>query len=105
MLGIIAAAGMALRGLPEILMTAEETVNMVSRQQVEFPELTVTVEEVAGDFYYQQLSEKEQTVYRERAIWKNVSVCTRDRKMIRQRCTNIFCMTGRSCSGVTGVHG
>lgn len=65
MLGIIAAAGMALRGLPEILMTAEETVNMVSRQQVEFPELTVTVEEVAGDFYYQQLSEKEQTVYRE----------------------------------------
>lgn len=44
---------------------ARETSNMVSEQETEFPELTVTVEEVAGDFYFQQLTEEEQTVYRE----------------------------------------
>lgn len=44
---------------------AEETVNAVAEQGADFPELTVTVEEVEGDFYYQQLSEEEQTVYRE----------------------------------------
>ena len=43
----------------------EETVNAVSERGADFPELTVTVEEVEGDFYYQQLSEEEQTVYRE----------------------------------------
>lgn len=43
----------------------EETVNAVSERGADFPELTVTVEEVEGDFYYQQLSEAEQTVYRE----------------------------------------
>ena len=42
-----------------------ETVNTAARQETVFPELTVTVEEVAGDFYYQQLSGEEQTVYRE----------------------------------------
>ncbi len=35
-----------------------ETVNTAARQETVFPELTVTVEEVAGDFYYQQLSGK-----------------------------------------------
>ena len=44
---------------------AEETVNAVSEQGADFPELTVTVEEVEGDFYYQNLREEEQTVYRE----------------------------------------
>lgn len=44
---------------------AEETMNMVSRQGADFPELTVTVEEVSGGFYYEQLTEEEQTVYRE----------------------------------------
>ena len=44
---------------------AEEAVNAVAEQGVDFPELTVTVEEVEGDFYYQQLSEADQTVYRE----------------------------------------
>lgn len=44
---------------------AEETVNAVAEQGADFPELTVTVEEVEGDFYYQQLGEEEQTVYRE----------------------------------------
>lgn len=43
----------------------EETVNAVSEQGADFPELTVTIEEVEGDFYYQQLAEEEQTVYRE----------------------------------------
>ena len=43
----------------------EETVNAVSERGADFPELTVTVEEVEGDFYYQQLGEAEQTVYRE----------------------------------------
>ena len=43
----------------------EETVNAVSEQGADFPELTVTIEEVEGDFYYQQLTEEEQTVYRE----------------------------------------
>ena len=44
---------------------AEETVNAVAEQGADFPELTVAVEEVEGDFYYQQLSEVDQTVYRE----------------------------------------
>ena len=44
---------------------AEEAVNAVAEQGADFPELTVTVEEVEGDFYYQQLSEADQTVYRE----------------------------------------
>lgn len=43
----------------------EETVNLASEQGADFPELTVTVEEVEGDFYYQQLNAEEQTVYRE----------------------------------------
>ena len=43
----------------------EETVNAVTEQGAEFPELIVTVEEVERDFYYQQLDEAEQTVYRE----------------------------------------
>ena len=43
----------------------EETVNAVSEQGADFPELTVTIEEVEGDFYYQQLTEEEQMVYRE----------------------------------------
>lgn len=43
----------------------EETANLVPRQETEFPELQITVEEVEGDFYYQQLGSGEQTVYRE----------------------------------------
>lgn len=43
----------------------EETMNMAAKQETEFPELTVNVEEVEGDFYYQQLTAEEQTVYRE----------------------------------------
>lgn len=51
--------------LPVFLKTAEEAVSLVGQQKVEFPELTVTAEEVARDFYYQQLNSEEQTVYRE----------------------------------------
>ena len=51
--------------LPAFLKTAEEAVSLVGQQKVEFPELTVTAEEVARDFYYQQLNSEEQTVYRE----------------------------------------
>ena len=60
--GILAAAG---GHFLQERMNAAETVSLAGEQQVEFPELTVTVEEVAGDFYYQQLSEAEQTAYRE----------------------------------------
>ncbi len=60
--GILAAAG---GHFLQERMKAAETVSLTGEQQVEFPELTVTVEEVAGDFYYQQLSEAEQTAYRE----------------------------------------
>ena len=45
--------------------TVERTVSSIQEQQAEFPELSVTVEEVADDFYYGQLTEREQTVYRE----------------------------------------
>ena len=45
--------------------TVEETVNAVTEQGADFPELTVTVEEVEDDFYYQKLSGDEKTVYRE----------------------------------------
>ena len=44
---------------------AEETVNAAAEQGADFPELTVTMEEVEGNFYFQQLSQDEQTVYRE----------------------------------------
>lgn len=44
---------------------AEETVNAAAEQGADFPELTVTMEEVEGNFYFQQLSQEEQTVYRE----------------------------------------
>lgn len=62
LIGILTAAG---GHFLQERMKAAETVSLTGEQQVEFPELTVTVEEVAGDFYYQQLSEAEQTVYRE----------------------------------------
>ena len=45
--------------------TAQETVNNVPQQESEFPEVTVTEEEVAGNFYYRQLTKEDQTVYRE----------------------------------------
>lgn len=44
--------------------TAEETVNMAFRRGADFPEITVT-EETAGDFYYQQLTDMEKTIYLE----------------------------------------
>ncbi len=43
----------------------EEAASLMPRQETEFPELTVSVEEVQSNFYYQQLTENEQTVYRE----------------------------------------
>lgn len=46
--------------------TAEEVSGTVAEQQAaDFPELTVTVEETAGGFYYGLLTEEEQVVYRE----------------------------------------
>lgn len=45
--------------------TVEETVNATIRQETEFPELTVTAEESESDFYYLQLGEEEQLIYRE----------------------------------------
>ena len=87
LIGILTAAGGHF--LQERMKTAE-TVSLTGEQQVEFPELTVTVEEVAGNFYYQQLSEEEQTVYRE---------------MLQGGSMNICSMTGRSSSGATEPHG
>ncbi len=45
--------------------TVENAVNALQADQAEFPELTVTDNEVSGLFYYSQLEEKDQTVYRE----------------------------------------
>lgn len=54
---------------PRFLQTAEETVGKVAEQASEqgtrFPELTVTEEEVADDFYCQQFTERERMIYRE----------------------------------------
>ena len=67
------AALSAQRFWPRFLQTAEETagqvseqmLEQVSEQQTEFPELTIQEEETANGFYYQQLTEREQTIYRE----------------------------------------
>lgn len=45
--------------------TVENAVNTLQASGADFPELTVTTDEVADHFYYQQLTEEEQTVYRE----------------------------------------
>lgn len=45
--------------------TVENAVNTLHIADVDFPELTVSGTEVADHFYYQQLTEEEQTVYRE----------------------------------------
>lgn len=58
----LAAAG---RFLPGFLLSVGETVNTAVELKADFPELTVSVEEVDGKFYYRQLNEKEQKVYRE----------------------------------------
>ncbi|HIY29859.1 MAG TPA: hypothetical protein H9732_02990 [Candidatus Mediterraneibacter avicola] len=60
--GAVTAAGWS---LPRLFRAVGETVNTAAQPQAEFPELTVSVEEVDGSFYYQQLSEKEQQIYRE----------------------------------------
>ena len=60
--GAVTAAGWS---LPRLVRSVGETVNTVAQPQAEFPELTVDVEEVDGSFYYQQLNEKEQQIYRE----------------------------------------
>lgn len=60
--GILTAAGGYF--LQERMKT-EETVSLTEKQKAEFPELTVTSEEVEGGFYYEQLSRTEQIVYRE----------------------------------------
>ena len=45
--------------------SVEKTVHTLQTAGVDFPEVSVTAEEVSGHFYYQQLTEEEQTVYRE----------------------------------------
>ena len=62
MAGAVTAAGWS---LPRLIRSVGETVNTVAQPQAEFPELTVDAEEVNGGFYYQQLNEKEQQIYRE----------------------------------------
>ena len=66
------AAASARYLLPEILKTAQETVgeaagtaSIVLEGRTEFPELTVSEEEAGDGFYFQQLTEREQTIYRE----------------------------------------
>ena len=45
--------------------TVEKTVNTLSTEQADVPELTIPAEETEGDFYYEQLNGSEQIVYRE----------------------------------------
>ena len=66
------AAASARYLLPEILKTAQETVgeaagtaSIVLEGRTEFPELTVSEEEAGDGFYFQLLTERVQTIYRE----------------------------------------
>lgn len=66
------AAASARYILPEVLETAQETVGeaaeaseIVLGSGAEFPELTVSEEETSDGFYFQQFTEREQTIYRE----------------------------------------
>lgn len=59
------AAATAGRSLPRLILSVGETVSTAARPQAEFPELTVSVEEVDESFYYRQLNEKERQIYRE----------------------------------------
>ena len=45
--------------------TVENAVNTLQPSGADFPDLTVAADDVADHFYYQQLTEEEQTVYRE----------------------------------------
>ena len=63
------AAASARYILPEVLETAQETVGeaaeaseIVLGSGAEFPELTVSEEETSDGFYFQQLTEREQTI-------------------------------------------
>lgn len=52
--------------VPDLFQAAErETAARISEQKSELPEVTVTAGETGEDFYYRQLTEQEQTVYRE----------------------------------------
>lgn len=65
-LAVLCLGGAAVvRILPNVIDEARETFQSAVPQQAEFPELTVTEEEVAGSFYFDCLTEEEQTVYRE----------------------------------------
>lgn len=66
------AAAAARYILPEMLETARETVGEAAgaaagalKDETGFPELTVTEEEASDGFYFRQLTEREQTIYRE----------------------------------------
>ena len=66
------AAAAARYILPEMLETAQETVGEAAgaaagalKDETGFPELTVTEEEASDGFYFRQLTEREQTIYRE----------------------------------------
>ena len=45
--------------------TVKKAVNTLQTEDADFPELNVTVDEVSDHYYYQQLTDEEQTVYRE----------------------------------------
>ena len=45
--------------------TVEKAVNTLSAEPADFPELTISEEEVEGNFYYEQLNGEEQIIYRE----------------------------------------
>ena len=45
--------------------TVKKAVNTLQAEDADFPELNVTEDEVSDHYYYQQLTEAEQTVYRE----------------------------------------
>ena len=87
--------------------TVENAVNTLQPSGADFPDLTVAADDVADHFYYQQLTEEEQTVYRELLQGVNdMEECIlvhAGKVSGRRRRTNISFMTARNSSGVSGV--
>ena len=109
-LAVLCLGGAAVvRILPDVIDETRETFQSAVPQQAEFPELTVTEEEVSGSFYFDCLTEEEQTVYREllqgvNGMEETIRLHAGD-SMDTRKSTNIFCTTDRSSSGATAVPG
>lgn len=60
---ILAAGGAAWKFLPSVFPDVKEVAGIAQSPKVEYPELTVTIEEPERYFYYSQLGEDQQLVY------------------------------------------